>query len=311
MASLLTACNKAEIRMPFSDFEKQSTEYEYDLFQNDSSTTGFSVDLAVFESDYTDKYKLENAAAGLLIDINNQKVLFAQNAFEKRPPASITKIMTAYLALKKCSLDETVVCGQEPVSIEDPTATRLGLNLGDSMTMDQALNLCLIPSSNDVAIDIACHISGTEAEFASLMTKEAHNLGATSTNFTDSNGLGSDEHYTTCYDLYLIFNEAIKNQNLIDIIQKRDYQTTYYDKDSKEVNVKVSSTNWYFRGNATAPDSITIVGAKTGTTTEAGNCLLILAKDKYSNPYIGIILGADSRDNLYIQMTDLLAQIMN
>lgn len=311
MASLLTACNKAEIRMPFSDFSVETTVYEYNLFQHDSLTVGFAENLASFEGDYTDDYKLENAAAGLLIDVNNQKVLFAQNAFEKRPPASITKIMTAYLALKKCSLDETVVCGEEPVNIADPTATRLGLKVGDTMTMDQALNLCLIPSSNDVAIDIACHISGTEADFAKLMTEEAHKLGATSTNFTDSCGLGSDEHYTTCYDLYLIFQEAIKNQDLIDIITKREYQTTYYDKNQNPVNVTVPSTNWYFRGNATAPDSITVVGAKTGTTTEAGYCLLLLAKDKYSNPYIGIILGADKRDNLYIQMTDLLEQIIN
>lgn len=311
MASLLTACNKAEIRMPFSDFPKEFDEYKFDLFQHDSSTVGFASELAAFEGDYTEKYTLENAAAGLLIDVNNQEVLFAQNAFEKRPPASITKIMTAYLALEKCTLDEIIVCGQEPVNIADPTATRLGLKLGDSMTMDQALNLCLIPSSNDVAIDIACHISGTEADFAELMTREAHKLGCTSTNFTDSCGLGSEEHYTTCYDLYLIFKEAIKNQDLIDIIQKREYQTTYFDKNQNAVPVSVSSTNWYFRGNATAPDSITVVGAKTGTTTEAGNCLLLLAKDKYSNPYIGIILGADRRDNLYIQMTDLLSQIMN
>ena len=59
------------------------------------------------------------------------------------------------------------------------------------------------------------------------------------------------------------------------------------------------------------PDSITVMGGKTGTTTEAGNCLMLLARDKFANPYIALILGADSRDLLYKQMTDLLIQITN
>ncbi|MBR6308119.1 MAG: D-alanyl-D-alanine carboxypeptidase [Lachnospiraceae bacterium] len=287
------------------------TETGVTFSKSDGVITGFSCDVATFKDDYSDGFVLENAASGMLVDVNNNKVLFAQNAFELRAPASLTKIMTAYLALKYCSMDETVVIGTEAVNISDPTATRLGVNLGDKMTMDQALNLCLIPSSNDIAIAIGCHISGTEEEFAKLMTEEAVALGATSTNFTDACGLGSDTHLTTAYDMYLIFSEALKDQRFRDIIQKKEYQTTYKDRNDKDVSATVRSTNLYFRGDVSMPDSITIMGAKTGTTTEAGSCLLLLAQDKFGNPYIAIILGADTRDLLYKQMTDLLIQITN
>ena len=111
--------------------------------------------------------------------------------------------------------------------------------------------------------------------------------------------------------MYLIFSEALKDQRLLDIIQKKEYQTTYKDRNDKDVSATVRSTNLYFRGDVPMPDSITIAGGKTGTTTEAGSCLLLLAKDKYSNPYIAIILGADNKDLLYKQMTDLLIQITN
>ena len=311
MVSCLSACSKAEIKMPFSDFPMDDTETGVTFSKSDGVITGFSCDVATFKDDYIDKFVLENAAAGMLVDVNNNKVLFAQNAFELRAPASLTKIMTAYLALKYCSMDETVVIGTEAVNISDPTATRLGVNLGDKMTMDQALNLCLIPSSNDIAIAIGCHISGTEEEFAKLMTKEAQALGATSTTFTDACGLGSETHLTTAYDLYLIFSEAIKDPRLRDIIQKKEYQTTYKDRNDKDVSATVRSTNWYFRGDVEMPDSITVMGAKTGTTTEAGSCLLLLAQDKFGNPYVAIILGADNKDLLYKQMTDLLIQITN
>lgn len=295
--------------MPFSDFQVDEEDTSVKFSTNDAGITGFASDVVTFTDDYLDECNLELAASGLLIDLNEQDVIAASNAFVKRAPASITKIMTAYIALKYCSLDETVVIPEAAVNIADPTATKLGVKVGDHMTMEQALNLCLLPSANDVAIAIGCHISGTEEEFAKLMTEEAHLLGATSTNFTDASGLGSPEHLTTAYDLYLIFNEAIKNQNLLDIINKAEYQTTYYNKAGEPVSTTVRSTNWYFRGNVPTPDSVTILGGKTGTTDEAGHCLILLAKDKVANPYIALVLGAKNKTDLYNQMTDLLLQI--
>jgi len=311
MASVFSGCSEPEIRMPFSDFQIEEEDTSVTFSKANASLEGFSMDLATFVDDYTDDYNLQYGGAGLLVDVNNKKVMFAQNAFDKRYPASITKVMTCMLALKYCSLDETIVVANEATEISDPTATKLGIKAGDTMTMDQALHLCLISSYNDVAMAIACHISGTEASFCDLMNKEALELGCTGTHFTDSSGLGSEEHYTSVYDLYLIFNEALKYPEFQEIVHTTEYQTTYHDKNGNEVIGKSVTTNRYLRGTYETPDSITVIGGKTGTTEDAGYCLILLAKDKYSNPYIATVLGANSRDNLYTDMTELLLQISN
>lgn len=311
MASCLTACGQESYMMPFSDYEIDTEDTGVTFSKANALTKGFASDYAVFTGDYKKDYDLNNSTAGLLIDVTNKQVLFSENAFDKRYPASITKVMTCLLALKYCSLDETIVVTDEAASISDPTATKLGVKAGDTMTMDQALHLCLISSYNDLAIAIGCHISGTEEEFAKLMTKEAKALGATSTNFTDASGLGSENHYTCAYDLYLIFNEAIKYPEFLEIIQTKEYQTTYHDKDGNEVVGTSVTTNRYLRGTYEMPDSINVVGGKTGTTEDAGYCLMVLVKDKYSNPYIAVVLGGSSRDNLYQDMTDMLLEISN
>jgi len=311
MASLLSACAKADITMPFSDFQKVAEDTSVTFSKSNALTTGFSYDLATFKDDYYDEFVLTNAGAGLLIDINNCSVIFAQNAFEKKYPASITKVMTAMLALKYCSLDEIITVTEEAASISDPTAVKLGIKAGDTMTMDQALHLCLINSYNDVAIAIGCHISGSESEFAKLMTEEAHKLGATDTNFTDASGLGSLEHYTTAYDLYLIFNEAIKYNDFVNIVQTKEYTTIYHNKSGQEITGTAKSTNKFFAGVYALPENVTIIGGKTGTTEDAGYCLMLLVKDIYSNPYVAVVLGGTTRDNLYSEMTSLLLQITN
>ena len=310
MASLISACGKAEIKMPFSDFEIERENVNVTFSKSNALTKGFSEDFVTFVGDFTEKFQSETGTAGLLIDINNNDVMFAMNSFEKRFPASITKVMTCLIALEKCSLDEVIFVTDEVYNISDPTAVKLGLKPGDTLTMDQALHLCLISSYNDVAVAIGTHISGSEEEFCKLMNEEAEKLGATNTHFTDSNGLGSEEHYSSAYDLYLIFNKAVKNSNFVEIIQTKEYQTVYHDKNGNEITGKASPTNRFFK-DYTAPETVTVIGGKTGTTDDAGYCLILYVKDTYSNPYIAILMGEDSRDSLYSEMTELLFKIAN
>lgn len=311
MASVFSACGTSEIQMPFSDFVTDESDRTFSFSKNSALIKGFSGSLATFTDDYTDAYSLENGGAGILVDVNQKQVLFAQNAFEEMYPASLTKLMTAYLAMKYCSLDEKLIVTDGIYSIADPTAVTLGLRPGDTLTVDQALHLCLIPSYNDVAVALACHISGTEEAFCELMNEEALALGATSTHFTDSCGLGSEDHVTSVYDLYLIFSKALEYKEFSEIINCHEYQTTYYDRNETPVSVSCKSTNMFFRDMISLPDNVTIIGGKTGTTTEAGYCLVLYVKDKYSNPYIAAVLNSDSRDSLYSQMTELLNQIAN
>ena len=306
----LSGCTKASFPVPFKEFGEEIETIPVE-FSGNSLVEGFSSDLAAFVDDYKERFVLEHGESGLLIDMENKSVVFAEDAFKKMYPASITKIMTAYVALKYCSPEDLIVCGPGVTQIDVPDAVVLGLKEGDTLTLDQALHLAVPASYNDVAVAIAEHVSGSVEAFAELMTKEAQALGATGTHFANPHGLHNDEHYTTAYDIYLIFNAAVANPDLLEIMQCKQYQTTYHNRAGKEISASSTNTNYYFRGVYPMPDTVTIVGGKTGTTGEAKYCLALYVKDKYSKPYIAVILKADTRENLYKDMTDLLNVLAN
>ena len=144
-----------------------------------------------------------------------------------------------------------------------------------------------------------------------MRNEEAKRLGATNTQFMNPHGLTQDGHYTTAYDLYLIFNEATKYEAFNEIIHMTNYQTTYYDKDGKAKELSFETSNLFLRGNYQSPENVTVIGGKTGTTNAAGHCLILLSKDTNGAPYISVILRSEARDVLYTEMTDLLDEINN
>ncbi len=310
LACVLTGCGKDAFVMPFSTYLKEETAQITDSF-DETKLVGFADDLAVATGDNLDKYELKKGASGILVDINKGETVFSQNVFQRMYPASLTKIMTAYVACKYCKSDDIIKCTANVSNLGFDDAVAMGLKEGDTLTFDQALHLSVAASYNDAAVAIAEHVSGSVEAFADLMNEEAKKLGATDSHFTNPHGLPDDNHYTTAYDLYLIFNAAFSNPTILEIVQCKQYQTTYYDKNGKERGVSATNTNQYFKGTYALPESVSIVGGKTGTTDEAGYCLSLYVRDKYSNPYIAVILGSDSRDNLYKEMTELLTALAN
>lgn len=177
------------------------------------------------------------------------------------------------------------------------------------MTLDQALHILMLHSANDAAMLIAEGVGGSVENFVQMMNDEARELGATNTNFVNPHGLSDENHYTTVYDLYLIFNEAIKYEAFKEIIGLNAYTTKYQTAGGGEKEVSYTTTNWFLNGNSQLPDGVTVIGGKTGTTNAAKSCLILLCKDTSGNPYIAVMLGSESRDVLYEEMTELLSQI--
>ena len=243
-----------------------------------------------------------------MFDLNNSEIVYATNMHEKLYPASLTKLLTALVAIKYGSLNQ-VLTATNAVNITEPGAVICGIRSGDSMTLEQALHLLLIRSGNDVANLIAENIAGSVDEFIVLMNEEAAKLGATNSHFMNAHGLHHTDHYTTVYDMYLIFKEVVKFEAITQIIGLSSYSTTYKDKYGSNKNISVSTTNAYFKQLYVAPANVTILGGKTGTTDEAGSCLGLYVKDISGNPYISIILHGNTRDDLYTQMKQLLEQI--
>ena len=257
--------------------------------------TPFASDLCVAgERDITTAgVSLPEAGAAALFDQKNLETLYAKNVNEQLNPASLTKVMTALVAIRHGSPDQ-MLTASENVKITEPGATLCGLNPGDQMTMDQALHILLLQSANDVAVMIAEGVAGSVDAFVALMNEEAARIGATNSSFTNPNGLTEDGHYMTAYDM---------------IIQMSTYTTTYRDRNGGEKTLDLKNSNRYLRGTWELPDNVTVIGGKTGTTNAAGSCLVLLSKGSDGTPYISIILKASSGDQLYTDMNRLLNTI--
>lgn len=309
IASITTACSAKKYSFQF-ERSGNNTCFSTASHASGEMLSPFASKLCVANTDVTSgtDVDMSNATAAGLFDISSGKVVYSKNIHEKLNPASITKILTALCAIKYCNLDD-VLTASENVYINESGAVKLGLEAGDTMTMDQALHALMLKSANDVAIMIAEHVGGSVEGFSDMMNKEANSLGATNSHFVNSNGLTDPNHYTTAYDLYLIFNEAVKYDKFVEIMHTSTYSSVYHNKDGKEKTIDLSTTNAYLKGEAFAPDNVTVIGGKTGTTNAAGYCLILYSKDNSGNPYVSVVLQSTDRTELYIEMTDLLNEI--
>jgi len=308
LAVAMTACGNTPYEMPY---DSGSSISGYNVLQKDNNqmVSGFAADLCIAKDNiFLEDVNMEAASSALLCNINGKDVLYAKNPHERLYPASLTKVMTALVALKYGSIDQTLTA-TESVYISESGAVLCGVKPGDRMTLNQALHILLMQSANDVALLIAENIGGTVEKFIEMMNEEAKMLGATNTNFANPHGLTDENHYTTAYDLYLIFNEAVTYEKFSEIIQMTSYETSYYDGNGKNKDVSIKTTNRYLRESVELPQHVTVIGGKTGYTSAAGSCLLLYSKDKNGSPYISVILKAESNDFVYSQMTELLNKI--
>jgi len=302
---IVSGCGKSGLPM---DYKETHTIVSTDRMDN--FATGFATDLAVTDSnvDGVTGATVEDTSAAGIFDINRRKVLYAKDVHERMAPASLTKVMTALVAIKYGNAEDLITCSENVTDI-DYDATRIGLKAGDQLTMNQALHALLIDSANDVAIAIAEHVAGDVPSFVDLMNEEALAIGATNTHFVNPHGLTDDDHYTTAYDLYLITNEAINYELFNEIIQMPEYESVYNDAAGNEKSMKFKTTNLFLRGDYSAPSNMTVIGGKTGTTSVAGNCLILVVRDTQGNPYIAVILRASTRALVNEEMADILREI--
>ena len=265
--------------------------------------------VVISENDYDTDDDLVSSEAAFLCDVTNNKALYSKSPYKKLYPASLTKLMTALVVLKNGELADSVTISYNASHIPEPGAKICGFEEGDIITLDALLHCLLIYSGNDAGIAIAEHMSGSEEAFVKLMNSKAKKIGASHTNFTNSHGLHDDNHYSTAYDIYLIFEELIQYDTFINIINKSSYTASFKDKDKKDKELSFNSTNLYLREEREAPEGITVIGGKTGVTYKAGNCLILLSKDEDNSQYVSIIMKAGDIDKLYSDMSTLLSLI--
>ncbi len=305
---LLTGCGSTKYDMAYS-LDNNVSSFQLINTTNKETIEPFAADLCVASKDVNvSSVSMNDIGAAALFDTKNLDTIYAKNVNERIHPASLTKIMTALVALEYGSTDQ-ILTASDNVVITESGAQLCGLKPGDQMTLDQALHILLIYSANDVAILIAEGIAGSVENFVSMMNEEAVKIGATNSHFMNPNGLTEDEHYVTAYDMYLIFQEALQYDLFNQIIQMTSYSTVYKDSAGNDKSLEVETTNLYLKGTYDMPSNITVIGGKTGTTNAAGHCLILLSRSSNGTTYISVIMKDTSRDVLYSDMTSLLSSI--
>ncbi len=214
------------------------------------------------------------AQSAILMDAQSGAILYAKGIDEKHFPASTTKIMTCLLAVENSDLDEMVTFSHEAVFSIEPGSSNIGMDEGQSITMNQALHGILILSANEVANAVGEHVAGDAQSFVDMMNAKAAELGCTNTHFMNAHGLHNEDHYTTARDLATIARAFF----------------------SHDILAKISGTTYCtFEATPTQPDSFSLatknllvegkeyeyewlVGSKTGYTSQSRQTLVSCAK---------------------------------
>jgi serine-type D-Ala-D-Ala carboxypeptidase (penicillin-binding protein 5/6) len=221
------------------------------------------------------------AKAYVLMDFNSRQFLVQQNSNQRIEPASLTKLMTAYVtfaALKQKTLKPDQVI---PVSARawKSQGSRMFIEPSRPVTVDELLRGMIVQSGNDACVALAEAIAGTEEGFAQMMNREAQRLGMKNTNFVNSTGLPHPQHYTTAYDLSLLATAIL--------MDFPEYYPLYSIKEYRYNNITQSNRNRLLWVDPT------VDGMKTGYTENAGYCLITSAR-RGSRRFLAIVAGAAS-----------------
>lgn len=244
-----------------------------------------------------------HSACVLVYDETNDMVLLSSHAQDRAYPASLTKLLTAAVALKYCAADDPVKVGSE-ITLIPRDASRAFLQQGWTIPMSGMLAALLLPSGSDAAYSIAVHVARQEsgqnlsvsqclARFAELMNETASEIGATHSHFVTVDGIHDDDHYSTAEDLLLISRYAMSFTVIADLVgsaRKSVYTVSGKGVTFNNTNYLLKADSPYYFEYAT--------GLKTGFTDPAGYCLSASA-EKDGTRLIAILLGAPNPNDRF------------
>ena len=231
--------------------------------------------------------------SAILIEAKTGKVLYDKDMYDRKYPASTTKILTAIIALEMCDLNERAIASHEAVNSIKSGYTTANIQENESFTVEELVKVMLVLSANEAANVIAEHISGSVSEFANLMNEKAKQIGCLDSNFLNANGAHEDNHYSTAYDLAMITKYCMKNDKFKEIIMLKECELpateiwTEHSRIFKNTNSLLNPESKYYYPYC--------IGGKTGFTTPAKNCLISVSnKDDFE--LISVVLHAETTE---------------
>lgn len=212
----------------------------------------------------------KNATSAIMLEASTGEIIFQKNVNEKRPPASMTKMMSMLLIMENIekgnlTFEEEVTASAHASSMG---GSQIFLKAGEKMKVEDLLKGIAIGSGNDATVAMAERIAGTEEAFVKLMNDRAKELGLNNTNFKNSTGLDVENHYSTAYDMSVIARELVKHKKIL------EFTGTYEDYLRKDS----ASPFWLVNTNRLVRFYQGVDGLKTGYTKEAGYCLTSTAE---------------------------------
>ena len=233
------------------------------------------------------------SAGSVLMDASTGKVLLQKDMNLQLYPASTTKILTAIIAIEKLDLTSKLTASRSAIMAIPSGYSNAGIKVGESLNVNDLLEMFLIHSANEVGYIFAEEISGNIENFANLMNQKAKELGCINTHFTNPSGIHDINHYSTAYDMAIIARYCMKNETFRNIVNKKSCKfsaTDLYPEERyfKNTNSLLDPSNRYYYEYA--------IGIKTGFTTQAKNCLIAGAQ-KNGIELIAVMLGAEATEN--------------
>lgn len=225
------------------------------------------------------------AHSAILMDAKTGQVLFDKNATRRSAPASTTKIITAIIAIESGRLEETVKVSPRAAATR---GSSMHLYSGQELTLRELLTGLMLRSGNDAAVAIAEHLAGSVDAFVEVMNRRAREIGALNTNFRNPHGLSAVGHYSSAFDLAWLARYALALPAFADIVNTKETELEWLDRSGRERDINLRNTNkllWMFEDAD---------GVKTGTTGEAGPCLVSSAT-RGSQKLIAVVLNDPAR----------------
>lgn len=236
------------------------------------------------------------AKAALLVDANTGCMVYGKNEHEELYPASLTKIMTALLTLEavdsgQLSMDQPITVTESALEGLAADGSTAGIRAGEVLTVEQLLECMLIVSANEACNILAEQVSGSVDAFVGAMNEKAAALGCENTHFVNTTGLHDSQHYTSAWDLYLITAEALKHDDFLRICDMKSATIPATNLSEERVlhSTNYLISNWRALGYLDSRAH----GVKTGSTSDAGHCLVSTAAEG-SLSFISVVLGAES-----------------
>ncbi len=241
------------------------------------------------------------AKAVLLADADSGRVFFSQNADERVYPASLTKIVTVFLAVEAIERGDVlptdeITCTAACLEGMAEDGSTANIAVGETMTLEEYLYCAMVESANEACNVIAEYIGGSIPNFVQMMNERAAQLGCTGTHFTNTHGLPDENHYTTANDVYLITMEAIRQDLFMEICNtvKHTVPATNMSetRELSNTNGLINSDSPYYRGYYYEYAR----GVKTGHTSAAGYCLVSTA-EKDGMHLLAVVMGGTGKEN--------------